>query len=94
MKYNLLIVTVLIAVCFSFCKNKMKNDAVKIVAEWRDKEVKFPEGIPCFSMGKDTTCEVLASEHPLGDCLYNEWYICCLQTPTGEICTPLHWAWF
>ena len=38
--------------------------------------------------------EVLASEHPLGDCLYNEWYICCLQTPTGEICTPLHWAWF
>jgi hypothetical protein len=38
--------------------------------------------------------EALAGEHPLGDCLYNRWHYCCLLTPTGEECTPLHWAWY
>ncbi|MDR1524344.1 MAG: hypothetical protein LBS79_03665, partial [Tannerella sp.] len=56
MRIHPFIITALIAVCFSSCKNKLKSDAVKIVAEWKDKEVKFPEGTPCFSMGKDTTC--------------------------------------
>ena len=42
-----------------------------------------------------TNIEALASEHPLGDCKYRPYYICCLLLiPDGEICTPLHWAWF
>jgi hypothetical protein len=56
MKIHLLIVIATITVFFSSCKNKRQNDTVKIVTEWRGKEVKFPEGIPCFSMGKDTAC--------------------------------------
>jgi phosphate/sulfate permease len=52
----LLIAIASIVVCFSSCKNKVKNDIVKVVAEWKDEEIKFPEGIPCFSMGEDTTC--------------------------------------
>lgn len=56
MRIYLSIVIATIAVCFSSCKNKRQNDALKIVAEWKGKEVKFPERIPCFSMGKDTTC--------------------------------------
>jgi hypothetical protein len=54
MKTPFPIVTASIVVCFSSCKNKVKNDAAKIVAAWKDKEVNFPEGIPCFSMGEDT----------------------------------------
>ncbi len=38
--------------------------------------------------------EALASESALGDCKYNPWYYCCILTPSGEDCTPLHWAWF
>ena len=56
------IIIALITVCFSSCKkNKQKDDAVKIVAEWTGKEIKFPKGIPCTSMGKDTTCVDLYS---------------------------------
>jgi hypothetical protein len=55
MRNPLLIVIASVAVVSS-CTKKVKKEAVKIIAEWMDKEVNFPEGIPCFSMGKDTTC--------------------------------------
>ena len=59
-----ILIVVLITVCFSSCKkNKQKDDAMKIVAEWTRKEVKFPKGIPCTSMGKDTTCVDLYSDN-------------------------------
>jgi hypothetical protein len=52
-----IIFAALIAICLSSCKkNKHKEDAVKIVKEWTGKEIKFPKGIPCTSMEKDTTC--------------------------------------
>jgi hypothetical protein len=63
MKTRFLIVIAPIVVCFSSCKNKVKDDAIKIVAEWKSKEIKFPEGIPCFSMGKDTTCMDLYNDN-------------------------------
>jgi hypothetical protein len=62
MKIALLIIVASIAVCFSSCKNKRKSEAAGIIAEWKDKEIKFPEKIPCFSMGKDTTCVDLYSD--------------------------------
>jgi hypothetical protein len=43
---------ILFSITFS-CKN---SEAQKIVAEWIGKEIKFPNGIKCFYMGKDTTC--------------------------------------
>ncbi|MDR1340074.1 MAG: DUF1573 domain-containing protein [Prevotellaceae bacterium] len=64
MRIHLLIITASIAVCFSSCRrNKEKDYAVKIVTEWTGKEVRFPEGIPCTSMGKDTTCVDLHSDN-------------------------------
>jgi hypothetical protein len=48
---------------FFSCKNKVKNDAIKIVAEWKDEEIKFLEGLLCFSMGGGTTCVDLYSDH-------------------------------
>ncbi|MDR1221453.1 MAG: hypothetical protein LBL07_01055 [Tannerella sp.] len=56
-------IAMLIVLCFSSCKNKQKSDAIKIVAEWTGKEVRFPEGIPCTSMGKDTACPDLYNDN-------------------------------
>jgi hypothetical protein len=63
MRTHLLIITILIAACFSSCKNRQKSDAVKIVTEWTGKEVKFPQGIPCTSMGEDITCPDLYNDN-------------------------------
>ena len=61
---RIVIIVALIAICLSSCKkNKQKEDAVKIVKEWTGKEIKFPKGIPCTSMGKDTTCVDLYSDN-------------------------------
>jgi hypothetical protein len=46
----------LFSITFS-CKNKQQIlEAQKIVAEWAGKEIKFPDGVKCSYMGKDTTC--------------------------------------
>ena len=59
-----IIFVALITICFSSCKkNKQKDDAIKIVAEWTGKEIKFPKSLPCTSMGKDTTCVDLYSDN-------------------------------
>ena len=42
------------AFCFLSCKDANREEAAKIVAEWTGKEIKFPEGVPSQSMGKDT----------------------------------------
>jgi len=53
-----------IVACISSCKkNEQKNDAVKVVKEWTGKEIKFPQGLPCTSMGKDTACVDLYSNN-------------------------------
>jgi hypothetical protein len=39
------------------CKNKKQlSEAQKIVTEWVGKEIKFPDGVKCSFMGKDTIC--------------------------------------
>ena len=50
----LLVVIFLIAICFSACKDAHREDVAKIVSEWTGKEIKFPEGLSCTSMGTDT----------------------------------------
>jgi hypothetical protein len=46
----------LFSITFS-CKDKQQiSEAQKIVAEWVGKEIKFPDGVKCSYMGKDTTC--------------------------------------
>jgi len=58
------IIVALIVIYFSSCKkNKQKEDATKIVKEWTGKEIKFPKGLTCTSMGKDTTCVDLYSDN-------------------------------
>ena len=64
MSTKTLIITALIVICFSSCiKNKRRDHAVKIVAEWKGKEIKFPKGLSCTSMGRDTTCVDLLSDN-------------------------------
>ena len=50
------------AVCFSACKDKRKDNITKIVKEWTGKEILFPEGLACTSMGRDTSCVDLYSD--------------------------------
>ena len=62
-KYISIIIIALIAACFSSCKDKQKDDATKIVAEWTGKEIKFSKDLYCTSMGIDTTCVDLYSDN-------------------------------
>ena len=46
-----------IVFCLPSCKqNNLRDDVVKIVFEWTGREIKFPEGLPCISMDRNTTC--------------------------------------
>jgi hypothetical protein len=46
---------ILFLIIFS-CKDRQQiSEAQKIVAEWVGKEIKFPDGVKCVYMGKDTT---------------------------------------
>ena len=63
MRIRFLIITALVAVCFSSCKDVQYENAAKIVKEWIGKEIKFPKDISCTSMGKDTTCVDLYSDN-------------------------------
>ena len=38
------------------CKDGRKQTIRQVVAEWTGKEIQFPVGIPCQSVGIDTTC--------------------------------------
>ena len=53
-KYALLL-CLLVAFSACSCKNnrKEKNDA-EIVNEWIGKEIRFPENLPCYVLGRDT----------------------------------------
>ena len=49
MRKEILIISILIAICFPSCqKHKRREDAVRIVAEWTGKEIKFPKNVPCY----------------------------------------------
>lgn len=59
-----LIITTLVALCILSCReNSRRKDAAKIVREWTGKEIKFPKGLFCISMGKDTTCVDLYTDN-------------------------------
>jgi hypothetical protein len=45
-------IATLIVFCFSSCKNKQKNDAVKIVTEWTDKGSPFPRRNTLYVYGE------------------------------------------
>ena len=54
---RIFIITSLLVVCFSSCQmNKRRENAAKIVKEWTGKEIEFPTGLSCISLGNDTTC--------------------------------------
>jgi hypothetical protein len=38
------------------CTNHKQSEAEKILAEWTNKTVNFPDGISCSYMGRDTVC--------------------------------------
>ena len=63
MRRQTFIISLLVAICFSSCKNIQYESAVKIVKEWTGKEIKFPEGLTCTSMGSDTACVDLYSNN-------------------------------
>jgi len=41
---------------YSCSENKRKQTIREVVAEWTGKQILFPEGIPCQSLGRDTFC--------------------------------------
>jgi len=45
----------LLLIC-SCAENKRKQTIREVVAEWIGKQILFPEGIPCQSLGMDTFC--------------------------------------
>jgi hypothetical protein len=65
LKHKLLLAFFLIVVVLSFssCKNNRKQEEItKVVNEWTGKEIRFPENVPCYVLGKDTL-PVLCDEH-------------------------------
>jgi len=53
-----------VIVLLSSCDNNNKRtSAVRIVAEWTGKEMIFPQGISCTSIGTDTTCVDLYNDN-------------------------------
>lgn len=59
MNDKFLIISALIIICFFSCrKNDRREEASRIVREWTGKEIKFPENVSCFVLGKDTLTEV------------------------------------
>ena len=59
-------------VVFSLCackSNERKEDITKIVVEWLGKEIKFPDNVSCFVLGKDTLSELCE------ECFFNEYKI-------------------
>ena len=43
----------------SSCKgNKSKEDVTKVLLEWIGKEIRFPENVPCFVLGKEVPPEL------------------------------------
>ena len=58
------VLVIVVAICsYSCSKNKRRDEVVKILSEWTGKEVRFPQGISCTSIGKDTTCIDLFSDN-------------------------------
>ena len=48
---------ILLVLLLCACKDNVRmQTATQIVAEWTGKEIRFPTGIPCHSLGKDTAC--------------------------------------
>ena len=55
---QLLWIVLIVAFSLSSCKeNKRREEVARIVNEWIGKEIKFPENIPCYVLGKDTLPE-------------------------------------
>ena len=45
--------------CVHSCKDSgRKNDISKLLTEWIDKEILFPENVPCYVSGKDTILDL------------------------------------
>jgi hypothetical protein len=68
-KQTLLLVEIIV---FSLCAckdYKKREDAAKVVVEWLGKEIKFPDYVPCFVLGKDTLPELCE------DCFHKEYKI-------------------
>ncbi len=57
MSKQIFTIIIFFTICFPSCKkSNQKDNAIKIVIEWTGKEIKFPQGIVCTSMGRDTNC--------------------------------------
>lgn len=57
MKQPLLLLLLFSFIFYSCKDNKKRGEATKIVNEWIGKEIRFPDNLPCFVSGKDTTSE-------------------------------------
>jgi hypothetical protein len=56
---QLLFLFMMITLLHYSCKdNSRKEEAAKIVNEWTGKEIRFPENVPCYVLGKDTLPEL------------------------------------
>ena len=50
-----ILVMIILFSCLSSCKkNSKREDIAKVVNEWTGKEIKFPDNVSCYVLGKDT----------------------------------------
>ena len=63
MRKQIYIIIAFVAICFSSCKNVQYENASKIVKEWTDKEIKFPQGITYTSLAEETASVDLYSDN-------------------------------
>ena len=55
---QLLLLVLILTFSLSSCKeDRRREEVARIVNEWIGKEIKFPENMPCFVLGKDTLPE-------------------------------------
>jgi hypothetical protein len=53
---SLFIIILTLSFCFYSCNKNKRTNAQKVVSEWTGKEMKFPAGLQCVSIMKDTAC--------------------------------------
>ena len=78
MRNRVFIISAVLGVCFSACKENERREAVAmIVNEWTGKEIRLPENMPCYVSGLETFSEVC------DDYLHKEFKILLYVDSTG-----------
>jgi len=69
---------IILGICLFSCKdNRKREDVTKVVKEWTGKEIRFPDNVLCYILGKDTLPELC------NECLKKKYKILLYVDSTG-----------